>query len=529
MNQFEKFYTLDPQFYEGLSIKTPSSVLDPTQSNQKLNEIDFQYKLKKAVSSWHTHLLFDEMFLENKNLENYIRWTQKSRIAPVLLVLPSAFPKYKKKLEKLAVQFSDRLTVVKKTLKRRLSQDEGFNLEFHFVCEGNDFPIEELNAFKNKASLVYVVTKKNRSSFLKEALLTSEIENYQAFFLKKYFYFPYKTHFRDSFLTARQVYHFLEKSLKFPPYPVDIYDRRIPKDIDLAPLSTPFFESSQTHSSPFASSLSAPSSLTKKPAASSLEEEIYFSVVIPCYNSGEQLLNTLNFLARQDFFKNQYEVIVVDDGSPHPIRQSLISFSKKNPSMNIKGIYLPRVVEKMKESARFRAGLARNLGVKHSRGKYLVFLDSDILAPPDYLTRLKKEHERADLILVKRLHLNKSFLSFKGELKPDELFSKVNEGVSSNFFRSKEKINFQKAEAGQSEQQVIKQEGPNKSKSLSLGHNRSGVIKQEGPNKSKSLSLGHNRSGVIKQEGPNKSKSLSLGHNRSGLKAFHLVIIVQGL
>jgi len=428
MNQFEKFYTLDPQFYEGLSIKTPSSVLDPTQSNQKLNEIDFQYKLKKAVSSWHTHLLFDEMFLENKNLENYIRWTQKSRIAPVLLVLPSAFPKYKKKLEKLAVQFSDRLTVVKKTLKRRLSQDEGFNLEFHFVCEGNDFPIEELNAFKNKASLVYVVTKKNRSSFLKEALLTSEIENYQAFFLKKYFYFPYKTHFRDSFLTARQVYHFLEKSLKFPPYPVDIYDRRIPKDIDLAPLSTPFFESSQTHSSPFASSLSDPSSLTKKPAASSLEEEIYFSVVIPCYNSGEQLLNTLNFLARQDFFKNQYEVIVVDDGSPHPIRQSLISFSKKNPSMNIKGIYLPRVVEKMKESARFRAGLARNLGVKHSRGKYLVFLDSDILAPPDYLTRLKKEHERADLILVKRLHLNKSFLSFKGELKPDELFSKLMRG-----------------------------------------------------------------------------------------------------
>ena len=531
MSGLEKFYTLNPQFYESLwlSSKSPFSFLEQIKANQKLNQIEFKHRLEKAVSSWHSHLLFDEVFLENKNLENYIRWTQKSQIYPVILVSISSFPKYKKKLEKLVTQFSDRFIGLDNSekLKQQQSKTEDFNLEFHFICENNDFSIEELSAFKNKASLVYVITKKNRNSFLKEGVLTSKaftseasvngvsetssgvsrreasisedflksnfgsedsfIKNYQNFFKKRYLYFPYKSHFKDSFLTSRQVYRFLEKNSKLSPYPVDIYDKRIPKDMDLAPLYTPFFENPDLQAR---SNLSAPSlpkssfvlnspteslsgsspsvsnSPTKSLVDSSIGEEIYFSVVIPCYNSGKQLLNTLRFLTQQDFPKNQYEVIVVDDGSPHPVRQSLSAFSKKNPGINVKGIYFPRVIEKIKKSARFRAGLARNLGVKHSRGKYLAFLDSDILVPSNYLTRLKKEHEQADLILVKRYHLNKNSLSLEGELKSDELFSKVKEELNSNFFQPKEETELKrvtidskgkKREITQSEQYIISQ------------------------------------------------------------------------
>ena len=63
------------------------------------------------------------------------------------------------------------------------------------------------------------------------------------------------------------------------------------------------------------------------------------------------------------------------------------------------------MIEKKSGDCRFRAGLARNLGAKHSIGKFLAFLDSDILTPPNYLKRLKEEHKKADLILLKRYHL----------------------------------------------------------------------------------------------------------------------------
>ena len=123
------------------------------------------------------------------------------------------------------------------------------------------------------------------------------------------------------------------------------------------------------------------------------------------YNNKAQLLNTLKNLAAQNYHREEYEVILVDDGSTDNTKQAVQKFMEQHPSLNLKAIYFPRVVERKPGDCRFRAGIARNLGVKYSEGEILAFLDADILVPPYYLEQLKKEHEKADVILLKRYHL----------------------------------------------------------------------------------------------------------------------------
>jgi len=313
--------------------------------------------------------------------------TKESEIIPVLVLSVKNLSQYENKWQELSF------------LKDSKSQ---FQLEFHLICESYyDFSrLSQSDSLigkngvgnKNQIRLVYVITKRNLKSFRTAESSDKKWSKFYPF--KSHFYFPYKTRWRDFFLTPKQVYGFLQKATPLPRYPLDTYDKRIPESTDLAPLYKPFLETTNELRDP------------------------YFSIIIPSYNSGKQLLNSLSFLAEQDFPKKDYEVIVVDDGSPDFSRERLIDFSKKNPLLNIKGIHFPRVIEKRKGMACFRAGLARNLGVKHSRGKCLAFLDSDILVPSDYLVRLKKDHEKADLVLVKRFHLKEKQLS----LKPGEKF-----------------------------------------------------------------------------------------------------------
>ena len=345
-----KFYSLNPQFYlhlwnEGIN------------SNKKLNTRDFEHKLKKALSGCHSHLLFDSAFLENPNFQFYIKNSLKyNNIKPVLQVTPALFQKHKDQIKQLNTNYKN-------------------NLDFHLTCEDkNQIPIKELSTLIDSISYVWIITKQNKTSLLKSDFLNKNNN-------KSWFYFPYKKNLFDSFLTPRQVYKFIKKAYTIPSYPVEIYDSRIPQDMDLEPCIQPFIQNSLPN------------------------KNIWFSIVIPSYNSKNELINTLKHLTKQDFSRNEYEIIAVDDGSLDNTRQALSDFVKQHPSLNIKAIHFPRVIERKAGDSRFRAGLARNLGVKHSTGKFLAFLDSDILTPPDYLKRLKKEHKKADLILLKRYHL----------------------------------------------------------------------------------------------------------------------------
>lgn len=109
------------------------------------------------------------------------------------------------------------------------------------------------------------------------------------------------------------------------------------------------------------------------------------SVVIPTRDRGTSLARTLESLCCQSLGRDQFEVIVVDDGSRRPL--DLASF------MNRLGLSLVR-----QDPA--GPSTARNHGAGRARGELLVFLDDDCtpLAPTwleDYLRAFRDTPEAA--------------------------------------------------------------------------------------------------------------------------------------
>jgi glycosyltransferase involved in cell wall biosynthesis len=89
------------------------------------------------------------------------------------------------------------------------------------------------------------------------------------------------------------------------------------------------------------------------------------SIVIPSYNRGEILADTVRMALAQHY--HDYEVIVVDQ-SPSP------SLSLQDGRLRILHRTQPNLPA------------ARNAGVLAARGEIIVFLDDDVVFPPDYVS-----------------------------------------------------------------------------------------------------------------------------------------------
>lgn len=98
------------------------------------------------------------------------------------------------------------------------------------------------------------------------------------------------------------------------------------------------------------------------------------SVIIPTYNRFDSLKRTLESLAQQIFPADDFEVIVVDDGSTDDttqIQQHDWPFTLQYHYQENQGI-----------------AVARNWAVGQSQAKYIAFLDDDIVVNPQYLHAL---------------------------------------------------------------------------------------------------------------------------------------------
>jgi len=98
------------------------------------------------------------------------------------------------------------------------------------------------------------------------------------------------------------------------------------------------------------------------------------SVVVPSYNAEKTLGKNINSLLNQSY-KN-VEIIVVDDGSLDKTLKVAFGFRKKSKRVKIISI-------SHSGSAR-----ARNIGIKKSKGKYIVFISSDIWVKPSFIKSL---------------------------------------------------------------------------------------------------------------------------------------------
>lgn len=101
---------------------------------------------------------------------------------------------------------------------------------------------------------------------------------------------------------------------------------------------------------------------------------VSISIVIPTYNRLPILSKCLLALEQQDFSTETYEIVVVDDGST----DETISW------LNQEAANLPHV--QLFQQNHLGAAAARNFGVDRAQGDKIIFIDSDLVVTPTFLS-----------------------------------------------------------------------------------------------------------------------------------------------
>lgn len=104
------------------------------------------------------------------------------------------------------------------------------------------------------------------------------------------------------------------------------------------------------------------------------------SIVIPVYNSGRWVEETLNSVLKQSY--QDFEIIFVNDGSTDNSAEVLEQLKQRDPRIRV--IHQPNG----------KQGKARNNGIQHALGDWVAFLDADDLWPENKLeAQLKRTLE----------------------------------------------------------------------------------------------------------------------------------------
>lgn len=143
------------------------------------------------------------------------------------------------------------------------------------------------------------------------------------------------------------------------------------------------------------------------------------SIVVPVYNGEETLERCMESILKQDYPRDKYEIIVVDDGSTDGtcmIAEKLADKVIKHPD----NLGLAR---------------ARKSGISASRGELIVNADSDILIKTDTLSKIAAylvRHEEVSAVtgLLSKEHLSHNFFSQYKNLYMSYIFSGLPERVT---------------------------------------------------------------------------------------------------
>lgn len=112
------------------------------------------------------------------------------------------------------------------------------------------------------------------------------------------------------------------------------------------------------------------------------------SIIIPVFNVEDYLVDCLESVLNQDF--ENYEVIAVDDGSQDSSPEILQQYACKYQNLKIS-----------LQPQNKGQGYARNVGLDISKGKYILFVDSDDYIERNTLTTLVNELEGNSVELVR--------------------------------------------------------------------------------------------------------------------------------
>jgi len=119
-----------------------------------------------------------------------------------------------------------------------------------------------------------------------------------------------------------------------------------------------------------------------------------FSIIIPTYNYAHVLPNALDSALSQP--GDEYEVIVIDDGSTDTTKTTIETYLSKHPSDKLKYFYQDNQ----------GAAAARNHGVSISQGQFLIFLDADDQLCDQVLPKIKtflQSHSDTEFLIAEHI------------------------------------------------------------------------------------------------------------------------------
>ena len=127
------------------------------------------------------------------------------------------------------------------------------------------------------------------------------------------------------------------------------------------------------------------------------------SIIVPIYNVEKYLRKCVDSLLQQDLMLEEYEIILVDDGSPDSCGAICDEYASSYG--NIKVIHRPN------------GGLsaARNSGIEVARGDYIQFVDSDDYLEPNVLKTLvgKMDADKLDILRFNYRNVNERYEVFE--------------------------------------------------------------------------------------------------------------------
>lgn len=113
------------------------------------------------------------------------------------------------------------------------------------------------------------------------------------------------------------------------------------------------------------------------------------SVVVPTYNRSNLLRNNIESLLKQDYPKNEFEILICDDGSPDDTGEVVKEYIAKISSPKI--LYFTQNNQ--------GPAAVRNLGIRNAIGEIIAFTDDDCETDQDWLREIAKSFKDNDKIV----------------------------------------------------------------------------------------------------------------------------------
>jgi glycosyltransferase involved in cell wall biosynthesis len=140
-----------------------------------------------------------------------------------------------------------------------------------------------------------------------------------------------------------------------------------------------------------------------------VDNKPFLSIVVPAYNEGQRIANTLTqsyrYLSKQNY---NFEILVVDDGSTDTTIDIVRGYFKEMPRL--------KLIRHKKNQGK---GAAVKTGILHATGDWVMFMDADLATPIEMLERLWNQKENYDILIGSRYLENDSIKT------PQPLYRKI--------------------------------------------------------------------------------------------------------